>query len=169
VSGWSELGLVVGVVAGVLVGALLVALAVRPDALARPALRQRAAQALGLLLTAVVAGVLLTLTGQGAGALGVELVVLALLAGVGAALVDRRGRAADDGASVRIVEVGTPNLVVAALVAAAGICLLAGEPGGLYLLAVAVVGALVGAVLNAWLLLTGLAGLASTGWPPAAR
>jgi hypothetical protein len=168
VSGWSELGLLVGVVAGVLAGALLVALAVRPDALARPALRPRAAQALGLLLTAVVVGVLLTLTGQEAGALGVELVVLALVAGVGAVLVDRRGRLAD-GAVVRIVEAGTPNLVVAALVAAAGICLLAGEPGGLYLLAVAVVGALLGAVLNAWLLLTGLAGLVPTGSPPAAR
>jgi hypothetical protein len=59
--------------------------------------------------------------------------------------------------------------VVAALAAATGICLLAGEVGGLYLLAVALIGALAGAVLNAWLLLTGLAGRVPGGSPPAAR
>jgi hypothetical protein len=169
VSGWAELGLVVGVVAGVLTGAVLVVLAIRLEALAFPALRSRAAQALGLLLTAVVAGVLLTLTGQGVVALGVELIVLAVLTGVVAALVDRRLRRAEDGAGVRIFELGTPNLVVAALTAAAGICLLAGEVGGLYLVVVAVVGALVGGVLTAWLLLTGLAGRVPSGSPPVAR
>jgi hypothetical protein len=168
VSGWAELGLVVGVVAGVLTGALLVVLAVRLEALASPALRPRAAQALGLLLTVVVAGVLLTLTGQGAAALGAELIVLAVLTGVVAVLVDRRVRTPEDGAGVRIFELGTPNLLVAALTAAAGICLLAGEAGGLYQLAVAVVGALVGGVVNAWLLLTGLAGRVPSGSPLAA-
>jgi hypothetical protein len=169
VSGWAELGVVVGVVAGALTSALLVVLAVRLEALASAALRPRAAQGLGLLLTAVVAGVLLTLTGQGAPALGAELIVLAVLTGVVATLVDRRGRTSEGGAGVRVFEVGTPNLVVAALTAAAGICLLAGEVGGLYLLAVAVVGALVGGVLNGWLLLTGLAGRVPSGSPPAAR
>jgi hypothetical protein len=169
VSGWGELGLAVGVVAAVLTGALLVVLAIRPELLAAAAPRLRAAQGLGLLLTTVVAGVLLTLTGQGATALGVELIVLAVLTGAGAALVDRRGRTRDDGAGVPIVEVGTPNLVVAALTAAAGICLLAGEVGGLYLLAVALVGALVGGAVTAWLLLTGLAGRVPSGSPPAAR
>jgi hypothetical protein len=168
VSGWGELGLAVGVVGGVLIGALLVVLAIRPELLAVGAPRLRAAQGLGLLLTAVVAGVLLTLTGQGATALGVELILLAVLTGVAAALVDRRGRTPGDGVGVPVLEVGTPNLVVAALTAAAGICLLAGEVGGLYLLAVAQIGALAGGVMTGWLLLTGLAGRVPSGSPPAA-
>jgi hypothetical protein len=169
VSGWSGFGLAVSIVAGVLTGALLVVLSVRVEVLATAALRPRAAQALGLVLTALVAGFLLTLVRQDATALGVELIVLAVLAGVVATVVDRRGRPAGGGAGVRVVEVGTPNLVVAALSAAAGICLLVGEEGGLYLLAVAVVGALVGGVVNAWLLLTGLVGRVPIGSPPAAR
>jgi hypothetical protein len=169
VSGWGELGLAVGVVAGVLTGTLLLVLAIRPELLAAGAPRLRAAQGLGLLLTAVAAGILLAIAWQGSTALGVELIVLAVLTAVVAALVDRRGRVPDDGAGVPILEVGTPNLVVAALTAAAGICLLAGEVGGLYLLVVAVVGALAGGVVSAWLLLTGLAGRVPSGSPPAAR
>jgi hypothetical protein len=166
VSGWGGFGLLVGVVAGLLVAALFVVLAIRPDAMASPGPRHRAAQGLGLLLTAVTAGLLLAVPGQSWAALGVELIVLAVVAGVGAALVDRRGRTADDGAGVRIVEVGTPNLVVAALAAAAGICLVAGEQGGLYLLVVALLGALAGGVVNAWLV---LGGPVRSGSPPVAR
>jgi hypothetical protein len=169
VSGWSEFGLAVSIVAGVLTGALLVVLSVRVEVLATAALRPRAAQALGLVLTALVAGFLLTLVRQDATALGVELIVLAVLTGVVATVVDRRGRPAGDGAGVRVVEAGTPNLVVAALSAAAGICLLVGEEGGLYLLALAVIGALVGGVVNALSLLTGPAGRVPSGSPPVAR
>jgi hypothetical protein len=151
VSGWAELGLVVGVVAGALVAALLVVAAVRDDVLA-PQLRGRAVQVLGLLLSALLGGVVLTLVRQPPAALGGELVVLGVLAGTAAVLIGRDPRSAP-----RVFDVGTPNLVAAALTAAAGICLLVGEEGGLYLLVVSLLGSLVGAVVGVWLLLVRLA------------
>lgn len=140
--GWSDLGVVLGGAAAVLLAALLVAVAVRPAALpgARPL------HTLSLLGAVLVAGILLTVVRQPPVALGVELVLLGVATGTLAVLLDRRGTG--------IVGAGTPNLVVAALVAAGGISVLAGEEGGLALLVVAAVGALLGAVANAWLLLS---------------
>jgi hypothetical protein len=144
VNGWSSLGIVVGAAAAVLLAALLVAVAVRPAGLPG----NRAVHTLALLAAVLVAGILLTVTRQPPAALGTELLLLGVLTGTLAVLVDRR--TPRDG----ILDLGTPNLVVAALIAAAGISLLAGEEGGLYLLVAAVTGALLGAVGHAWLMLS---------------
>lgn len=159
-----DLGLLVGVVAGALIAALLVVAAVRGEVLA-PDLRARAVQAVGLLLSALLGAVVLTLVRQPPAALGVELVVLGVLTGAAAVFLGHGIQAGP-----RVFDVGTPNLVAAALTAAAGICLLLGEEGGLYLLAVSLVGSLVGAVVGVWALLVRLADRsAGAPVPPPAR
>lgn len=143
--GWSDLGVVLGAAAAVLLAALLVAAAIRPAALPGT----RPLHTLSLLATVLVAGIALTVVRQPPAALGVELVLLGVATGTLAVLLDRRGTG--------IIGAGTPNLIAAALVAAGGISVLAGEEGGLGLLVVGAVGALLGAVVNAWLLLSAVA------------
>jgi modulator of FtsH protease len=147
-------------------------------------LRAEAAQTLVLFILALLLTVLLVIPGMSARTLGVVLVAVSLAAGLTLIILDRnqpgrtrgearggsrgeaRGRPrTNDGERpkfsdlspedqlYRLVDVTSPNLFSVLCVTIAGCLLLAGD-NGLYWLAAAVLLALGGGVVNAWLFLT---------------
>lgn len=86
-------------------------------------------------------------------ALGAELLAAAAASGAALLVLDRRaGHDADSGVA-RYIELASPNIVTAVLVAVAGLSFLLKAGGGLYWMIPAVLAGLVGGVINAWLFL----------------
>jgi hypothetical protein len=155
VDGWDAFAQVTGAAAAALIGLLFVAVSIRINVIARSVdLRNRAAQTLSLLGIVLLVAIALSLPDQYRWVVGVEIMVVALVAGVTLRLLDRRAnKQRSEQQIARVLDVIAPNIVVCVLVFAAGGLLVFGLVAGLYVLAAAAVIALVGGVVSAWLLL----------------
>jgi modulator of FtsH protease len=178
---WTNFAIITGSAAGALTGLLFVAVSLNRERIAgHLALRGQAGQTLVLFMLPLLLSVLLVLPGTTNTGFGVGLVVLALVAGVvmllaghgkekrvgrGEGPVGRgegpvgRGRerepagAAPEDLLSNLLDRASPNLVVLLLILVAGCLQLAGVDG-LYWIAASSVVCLVSGVFNAWLFLT---------------
>jgi modulator of FtsH protease len=174
---WANFAVITGSAAGALTGLLFVAVSLNRDRIVGHAgLRAEAGQTLGLFILALLLTVILVIPGMSATTLGVVLVAVSLVAGAVLSLIDRHQQRPDRGKSrgrppardggrakfsdlsaedqlYRLLDVVSPNLFSVLCVTIAGCLQLAGGDG-LYWLAAAVLVALGGGVVNAWLFLT---------------
>jgi hypothetical protein len=174
---WENFAVITGSAAGALTGLLFVAVSLNRDRIvAHAGLQAEAAQTLVLFILALLLTVLLVIPGMSATTLGVVLVAVSLAAGLTLVFLDRNqpGRTRDqqrgrpkagdrerpkfselspEDQLYRLVDVTSPNLFSVLCVTIAGCLLLAGD-NGLYWVAAAVLLALGGGVVNAWLFLT---------------
>jgi hypothetical protein len=154
---WHDFGVLAGGASGALTGLLFVAVSLNSDRISRqPALRASADQTLILFVTPLLVSLIVVTPGQRSWAVGTELVVLGLLAGLTLVVAGRRKRipARDlPSRTAQALDRTSPNLLTMILIETAGITTLAGGGGGLYWLVPAVAAALVGGVTNAWLFL----------------
>ena len=98
---------------------------------------------------------LIAIPGQAYRALGIELVVLAVIAGTGFHVLDRRAKGEQSTQAIGpALEAVTPTTITSALLLAAGIVLVLGVHAGLYVLVGPVFVALAGGLTSAWLFLT---------------
>lgn len=153
--GWESLCVAEAGVAAVLAGLLFVAVSINlARVLEHPGLPGRAAEAIGLLVGALVACTLGLVPGQSPAVLGTELLGAGLLAWsvqVGIHLRAARHRV---GPSTAVLAGRIALAQAAALpLPVAGLSLLLGAGGGLYWLVPGIIGCLVVAVLDAWVLL----------------
>ena len=154
VAEWSDLFVAAAGASAALTGLLFVAVSINIDRiLAIEGLPDRALQTLVQLLAVVVISLLALTPGQAIGTLGVELLALSLpLAAFSLILIRRSLRTGSGGTAGG----GTRYLVVALGIVPfvlAGASLIAEAGGGLYWVLAGTVLALIGAVLNAWVLL----------------
>jgi hypothetical protein len=174
---WDNFAVITGSAAGALTGLLFVAVSLNRDRIAgHPGLRAEAGQTLVLFILALLLTVILVIPGMSATILGIVFIAVAIVSGVILSLLsrnkptpdrDERGRpkVADGGQRprfsdlsaedqlYRLLDVVSPNLFSMLCVLIAGCLQLAGG-NGLYWMAAAVLLALGGGVVNAWLFLT---------------
>jgi hypothetical protein len=162
---WTNFAIITGSASGALAGLLFVAVSlIRERIASHIGLRIQAGQTLVLFMLPLLLSVLLVLPESSMRRLGIELVVLALVAATVLVMVGHEqkpaGRgskpAAEEGAEdrlARLVDRASPNLAVIGFILVAGCLELAGVDG-LYWVALSSVLALVGGVVNAWLFLT---------------
>jgi hypothetical protein len=153
---WDTFAVLAGGAAATMTGLLFVAVSIRVDRIKQSKeLRNRAGQTLILFGAVLVAAILVAVPAQADWMLGIELVILAALAGMALHLLDRRARAEpSEQPFARLIDAVSPNLVTLLLMFAAGLILIFGANAGLYVLIVPVLTALIGGVTNAWLFLT---------------
>jgi len=151
---WSDLFVAVAGAGAALAGLVFVAVSINIERILKlPGVPARALATVLLLLVAVVASIFGLAPGQSTTALGIELLVTGLVAvGVIGRLVLQ-----SEGASQRTRGSRLANRALTAAgtvpFALAGASLIAEAGGGLYWLLAGVVAALIGAVINAWVLL----------------
>ena len=174
---WDNFAVIAGSAAGALTGLLFVAVSLNRDRIVgHPGLRAEAGQTLVLFILALLLSVILVIPGLSATILGVVFVAVAIVSGAILSLLSRnkpapdrdergRPRATDGGERprfsdfsaedqlYRLLDVVSPNLFSMLCVLIAGCLQLAGG-NGLYWMAAAVLLALGGGVVNAWLFLT---------------
>jgi hypothetical protein len=157
---WQAFAEITGSAAAALIGLLFVAVSIRIDYIARSQeLRNRAAQTLSLFGTVLFVAILIALPGQVYRVLGAELILLAVIAGAGLYLLDRRAKAQSGNQEIgRLLDAVAPNVVTSSLLGAAGIVLILGVHAGLYVLVAPVLVAFAGGVASTWLLLTKITG-----------
>ena len=103
----------------------------------------------------LIISVLIAIPGQAYRTLGAELVVLAVIAGTGLHVLDRRAKGESSNQAIGpVLEAVTPITVTSLLLLAAGTVLVLGVRAGLYVLVGPVFVALAGGVTSAWLFLT---------------
>jgi uncharacterized membrane protein len=153
---WSTFAEVAGTAAASLIGLLFVAVSIRIDFIARSQeLRNRAAQTLSLFGTVLLTAILLAIPGQATEALGAELTALAVIAGGGLFVLDRRAKADASTQAIRkTLELITPTTIVSILLLVSGVYSGHEQHAGLYVLVVPVLVAVTGGVASAWLFLT---------------
>jgi hypothetical protein len=153
--GWSDFGVAVAGAGAALAGLLFVALSINLDRiLAGYRLTARAGSTLVLLATPLVIALLLLIPDQSDVALGVELVLLGVVAGGAlAALNPPWRRAPEQHLFWWVITNGTPTVLLSASAIVAGIGTMTESLGGLYWLPVGVIVALLAALENAWVLL----------------
>ena len=150
---WHDFGVTIGGLAGALTGLLFVAVSIKSDILAKSrSLTSRAAQTLVLFVTNAIAAIFLVAP-QPAGALGGELIALALASGIGLYVFNRRGGHDQENRVARYIDRASPNTITPLLFGIAGITYLLTAGGGLYWLVPASLASMVGGVINAWLFL----------------
>ena len=152
---WEEFAVVTGGAAAALTGLLFVAVSIRLDVIASSTdLRSRAAQTLTLFLSITLVAVLFAIPDQPLWLFGAELTTLAVIGGLVLLVLDRRAqRNRSDQPVARILDAVSPNAITMVLIGIGGILTAAGVDFGLYLMVPAVVAALVGGVVGAWLLM----------------
>ena len=154
---WSDFATIAGSASGALTGLLFVAVALnRERVIAHRGLRSQAGQTLVLFLLALITSLVLVIPGTPSWALGLELVVIAVVSGVAMGMISHGRHPEGDGPEdslARLLDSVSVNLLTMLLVLVAGCIELAGDDG-LYWLAPAVIIALVNGVVNAWLFLT---------------
>jgi predicted DNA repair protein MutK len=153
---WDTFAEICGTAAATLTGLLFVAVSIKIASIVRSQeLRNRAAQTLSLFAIVLIISALIAIPGQAYSALGAELVVLALIAGTGTHILDRRAKGEkSDQAIGPVLEAVTPTTITSLLLLAAGIVLVLGVHAGLYVLVGPVFVALAGGLTSAWLFLT---------------
>ncbi len=153
---WDTFAQITGTAAAALIGLLFVAVSIRIASIARSQeLRNRAAQTLSLFGTVLITSVLIAIPGQAYRTLGAELVVLAVITGVGLDLLDRRAKSDRSNQAIApVLEAVAPNTITSLLLLAAGVVLVLGVHAGLYVLVGPVLVALVGGIVSTWLFLT---------------
>jgi modulator of FtsH protease len=153
---WDSFGVVVGAASGALIGLLFVAISVNASRIVNhPALHVVASRTLILFGIPLVAAILVVTPRQPDWALGTELIVLGIVAGAALILAGRERAESDaspESRLARTLDRTSPTLLTSLLTGVAGVTLIVGG-GGLYWIVPAVVLALVGGALNAWLLL----------------
>jgi hypothetical protein len=173
---WANFAVITGSAAGALTGLLFVAVSLNRDRImSHDGLRAEAGQTLTLFILALLLTVLLVIPGMSAKTLGIVLVAVAIFSGLVLSLQSRRKPDSDrdrgrpkeaegqprprfsdlsaEDQLYRLLDVVSPNLFSMLCVLIAGCLQLAGSDG-LYWLAAAVLLALGGGVINAWLFLT---------------
>jgi hypothetical protein len=159
VESWDSFGVVVGAASGALIGLLFVAISVNASRMAKhPALYVVASRTLVLFAIPLVASILVVTPRQPDWTLGAELNVLGVVAGAALILVGRVRVEVDASAESRLARTldrTSPTFGTSLLTEIAGVTLIVGR-GGLYWLVPAIILALVGGMLNAWLLLVRL-------------
>jgi hypothetical protein len=154
---WTDFATIAGSASGALTGLLFVAVSLNRERLAEhPALRSEAGQTLVLFLLPLIASMVLVIPGEPGWVLGLELVTIAIVSGVAMAVISHGKHPEGEGPEdrlARLLDSVSLELVTTLLVLAAGIIELAGL-NGLYVLAPALILALVNGVVNAWLFLT---------------
>ena len=154
---WSDFATIAGSASGALTGLLFVAVSINRDRVtAHPALRSQAGQTLVLFLLPLIISIVLVVPGTPRRVLGLELVAVAVVAGVTMGMIARGRHPEGDGPEdnlARLLDSVSVNLLTMLLVLVAGCIELAGDDG-LYWLAPAIIIALVNGVVNAWLFLT---------------
>jgi hypothetical protein len=160
---WDSFGVVVGAASGALVGLLFVAISVNASRIVQhPALQVVASRTLILFGIPLVAAILVVTPRQPDWALGTELIALGIVAGAALGLAGREhveSDASPESRLARTLDRTSPTLLTSFLTEVAGVTLIVGG-GGLYWLVPAVIFALVGGALNAWLLLLRVPGAA---------
>jgi len=161
---WEEFAVVTGGAAAALTGLLFVAVSIRLDVIAASTeLRSRAAQTLTLFLSITLVAVLFAIPGQPEWLFGGELLALASTGGGIMFVLDRRAHRQQSQQRVaHILERISPNVLTMALIGLGGILIAFGVDWGLYLQVPAVIAALIGGVIGAWLFMM------ATGDSPAA-
>lgn len=153
---WSDFGVGVAGAMAALTGLLFVAISINLERiLSAAALPRLAVATLLLFSTVLVTAICLLIPGQSPVALGVEFVVVGI--GIGVPLVHLQTRPpriteytpAWDWVVTRLA----PAVLVPGLIAAAGVGLLAGWAGSLYLIPASTVVAIVAGLVGAWVLL----------------
>jgi hypothetical protein len=154
--GWDTFAVVIGGAAGALIGLLFVSVSIRIEVIsASPDFRNRGAATLSLFTTVLLVAVLLGVPGQREWELGVELLVSAVVLGGWLFWLDRRATSSPRPQSIsRVLAVVSPGTLTTLLLAVAGVLLLAGVDGGVYVVVPSVVAAMTGGVASAWLFLT---------------
>lgn len=154
VSDWSDFFVAAAGASAALTGLVFVAVSINIDRILRlPGVPERALGTLLLLLDVVVASLLALAPGQSATAIGVELLAQGLLFTVTVLVLTLRSLT-DPGVprGARAWRIAFPALGTVPFVIGAA-SLVAGVGGGLYWVLAGTVFALVGAVVNAWVLL----------------
>jgi hypothetical protein len=152
-SEWSDLFVAAAGASAALAGLLFVAVSINVERiLALPGVPERALQALLQLLAVVVVSLMVLAPGQSNTALGLELLAVATPLLAGSLVLTVRGLRAGregSGAAIRlsVVLAGTAPFAIG------GISLIAESGGGLYWVLAGTALALIGAVLNAWVML----------------
>jgi hypothetical protein len=156
---WSDFAEIAGSASGALTGLLFVAVSLsvnRERIIAHRGLRSQAGQTLMLFLLALISSMVLVIPGTPRRVLGLELVAIAVASGVIMGIISDRKRPegeAPEDVLARLLDSVSPNLLTVLLILVAGCIELAGADG-LYVLAPAIIVALVNGVVNAWLFLT---------------
>ena len=153
VDAWANFGVAVTGASAALTGLLFVALSINLRQILRNAtLSSRALLAL-LLLVVPLFSTMLLLVPQSPRAYGVELLVLGALFGAWLGYLCRpSARPAEQPLAARLAGMVAPVAVVVTGTLAAGTLLTAGQPAGIYALAVAVLAAFAGALTSTWVL-----------------
>lgn len=156
--GWDTFSVVIGAAAASLIGLLFVAVSIRIDVIGTSIeLRNRAAQTLLLLGTVLLVAIILALPGQPVWVVGVETIVLAIAVGLALQILDRRAGHGRANRIAHILDVVSPNVITCGLLAVGGVVLAFGLTLGLYVVVLAVVAAIIGGVVSAWLFLVRVA------------
>ncbi|GAA4875354.1 hypothetical protein GCM10023203_26870 [Actinomycetospora straminea] len=151
---WSDFAAGMAGAAAALAGLLFVAVSINIQTILAGGIAGRAAQALVLLALPVFFSLALLVPGQPDVALAVELVLIAVVVAPGLARQARpRARAPEQPASSWVATTVLPSVVVVVAPVLAAVGLLTGSLGGLYWLPAAVALALLGGLVNAWVLL----------------
>jgi hypothetical protein len=155
---WTDFAVVVGGASAALTGLLFVAISINIGTIGRSiGLRSRGAQTLVLFAVTLVVSIVLAVPDQSPLALGIELLVVVVIAGAGLLTLDRRAEREQDSPHLaRTLDHVSPNVLTLALTAAAGVLLITDHEWGLYLLVPSAVVGVVGGIANAWLFLTKL-------------
>jgi hypothetical protein len=154
-SAWSDFAVMVGGASAALAGLIGVALSISVEQiLASAYLPRRAAGALLLTITPLVVAVILLVPDQSTTAVGVELLVAGGVLGAALAVaINPKGRSSHQSLPVWGVGTALPAVLLIASILVAGIGVVTESLGGLYWLPPGLVLALLGGVLQAWVLL----------------
>jgi hypothetical protein len=152
---WTDFGVGVAGAAAALTGLVFVAVSINlSEILKYRNLPGRAGLTLILFVTPLLTGILLLVPGQSRIALGLELLAAGIVIGVSELVINQRsGRSDQETTATWIMARVSPPIVSCGCLAVAGATLLAQAGGGLYWVVPSVVSAIVGGLINAWVLL----------------
>jgi hypothetical protein len=156
VESWDTFAVIVGGAAAALLGLLFIAISIRLNVFASNVeMRNRAGGTLTLFGIVLLLALLLAIPGQSRRVLGVEIVVLAVLGGLGLFVLNwRAGRNRGQQVIGRVLEMISPDTVTTVLLLVSGLLLVFRVTAGMYVLVAPVITAFVGGLTSAWLFMT---------------